>query len=769
MQRCGPGLGAFCLGAAITILAGCATHGGSGGLLPAAPADSTSLGQVANAPAGVGRDLGRRAPRKVVFGLVALRYRHEAELRRLVDELADPASPRYRRFLAQQAFDARFAPSAQDQARVIAALRAGGFTIVRTFPGRATIDVSAPAATAEAYFRTRIHDFDQGRYGTRFANVAPLRVPPAIAPLVRAVELNSMVYARTAATPAQPDTATRDRIRNGDFEQRLEHWHACSPSGWASRVRVFAGKFSALVGTNPKAPSPTHGLRAICQSVRIPNDGVLTAHTFSVANVKQSARNYQEIGLMSASGKVEVVLRKDVVNRPRWKNERWNVGKYAGRRMYAFFGVFTDGRKKTRDSMYVDDVTLIGTIPSPSPSPSVSPSMSPSPTPTSSPTSPPTPVGPGPGQPLTGPRFGPSGGWAPRSIADGFDFPVQHGYDGRGSTAAIVMQGAVNLTDLAQFLSANQTVRTGKFTVQKVNGGPRGGDVTEGTIDVETVESLAPGADVIAYEAPDLSNQSILNAYQTALNDKTVAVVDSTFTECDSVDPAFDDASEADAIAGAAMGMTFVGASGDTGSACYDGSGHGLGPAAPGSDPHFLGVGGNQSTSPAFGSGSCACPIDSSVAWDDHNLQWGGLSGGGVSAHWPLPDYQLGVAGRPASQTKRNVPDIAFPAVDGDLRYAGRNEAIDGTSWSASIATALVAQSIAICGRLGYANPALYAAYASHGEGSIFADVTSGSNKGYTARFPGYSASRGYDNVTGIGMPKGFAFALALCGRQAAR
>ena len=80
------------------------------------------------------------------------------------------------------------------------------------------------------------------------------------------------------------------------------------------------------------------------------------------------------------------------------------------------------------------------------------------------------------------------------------------------------------------------------------------------------------------------------------------------------------------------------------------------------------------------------------------------------------------------------------------------------------IAAALLAESVEICGPLGFVNPAAYALLNKGGEGTAFVDVTSGSNA--FASFTAYSAAAGYDNASGIGMPNGIRFAAAICGKS---
>lgn len=704
------------------VLVACAA---SGGLPPA------------SSPAGPAADRGRRSGNAPVRALVVLRRNHEAELLRLVDALSDPRSPQFRRFLSPQAFVQRFAPAPRDRARVVAALRAGGFAIVAMSPDRTLIEAVAPAAAAERFFSTQIHDFAEGAYGLRYANVRPLHVPVSIAPLVRDVELNSIVYARAALVPQAVPTV--QVIQNGGFEHGVHHWGACGKVT-ISTEHPFQGKHSALIGSLSPASGNPKGFHAICQQVTIPRNATLRVHTYSITNLKQiKGFGYQEIGFMRSPGHVALVLRKALIDVPHWQHQAWSLDSLEGRTLYLFFAVAGQGQKNVYDSMFVDDVNMTGIVPTPTPSTS------------------PTPVGPGPGTPLAGPTFGPSGGWAPRGIADGIDLGVQHGYDGRNTTVGILTNSAVRTGDLAAFLTENAITSVGKVTEVRVGPTSPANDPTEGMLDVETVAALAPSANVVDYELPDFSNTYILSGYQRAIDDNLADVVDASFGECESDDPAFDDAVEQQAINAAAIGMTFVAASGDEGAACYSvvQSTNLNGVQVPASNPHVLGVGGNDSD-PTIGAAN-------PVVWNGNNGFFTGASGGGVSTVWSLPSYQTGLLGA-ASTTNRNAPDISFPAVDDDLRLYGSDETVGGTSWSGAIAASALVESVEVCGRLGWVNPAIYAAYAKLGEGTEFVDVTSGNN--HYAAFPtSYTAAAGYDNASGIGIPKGLSFAAALCGK----
>jgi subtilase family serine protease len=183
---------------------------------------------------------------------------------------------------------------------------------------------------------------------------------------------------------------------------------------------------------------------------------------------------------------------------------------------------------------------------------------------------------------------------------------------------------------------------------------------------------------------------------------------------------------------GNAEGITFVASSGDDGSSSGDGNGV-LWPAV---EPRVLALGGTV--------------LSQSSGKYVRNQAWNG-SGGGVSAIFTIPNYQKGISGK-ASKTQRNVPDLAFPSQFADIYAGGIWLAFGGTSWSSPIYAALQLEVNQIQGsRFGWVNPSVYSLFKTSGYNHFY-DVTEGSNGNYNAK-------KGYDNVTGIGSPKGLGFA----------
>jgi subtilase family serine protease len=191
---------------------------------------------------------------------------------------------------------------------------------------------------------------------------------------------------------------------------------------------------------------------------------------------------------------------------------------------------------------------------------------------------------------------------------------------------------------------------------------------------------------------------------------------------------------------------------------------------AAATDPRTL-----DNTSPP---GQCQNQAQDEVGWIG--------SGGGYSILFPRPDYQNTLppgstyvgssAGAPGPNTNmRGVPDVAYQAGShtGVLVYVtepyppgatstgcgGANPCstgwyvVGGTSAGSPQWAGLIAMADQMAGRdLGFINPALYQIADNPGMyASDFHDVTTGSNQ--TSTIPGYSASQGWDAVTGLGSP----------------
>jgi len=334
--------------------------------------------------------------------------------------------------------------------------------------------------------------------------------------------------------------------------------------------------------------------------------------------------------------------------------------------------------------------------------------------------------------------------------AYGFD-QVQFGYgvkgNGAGQTIAIVDEyNDPDITgDLKAFDSQFNLPAPPSFKVVAQDGSanlpgvdPTGSWEVEESLDVEWAHAMAPGASILLVEANSYSD--LFGAVKFAAGQPGVSVVSmswgggeykgETSTDSDFTTPS-----------GHAP-VTFVAASGDSGTISY-----------PAASPNVLGVGGTWVTLDSNNN------ISSETAWSG--------SGGGVSQYESLPSYQDGVV--PKGTTKRESPDVAYNAGYGVSVYDSYNygtktpwASIGGTSAGAPQWSAIIA--IANQGRALYGLPTLNGPSQTlpllYSASSLdFNDITSGSNKGY-------SAGPGYDMVTGLGSPKADFVVYSLIGQN---
>ncbi len=134
------------------------------------------------------RDLGPAPAASMVRVAVVLNDHNDAELERLTQAQADPASPLYHRFLTPAQYAAYFAPTPGEYAQVVSTLARGGWRITHLFANRTVVDAVAPAPVAERFFRTAIHRVVSPTGEIAYANVRSGVVPAAIGNLVLTVQ-----------------------------------------------------------------------------------------------------------------------------------------------------------------------------------------------------------------------------------------------------------------------------------------------------------------------------------------------------------------------------------------------------------------------------------------------------------------------------------------------------------------------------------------------------------------------------------------------------
>ncbi len=352
----------------------------------------------------------------------------------------------------------------------------------------------------------------------------------------------------------------------------------------------------------------------------------------------------------------------------------------------------------------------------------------------------------------------------------------QRGIDGTGQKIAVVGRSQVNLADIQTF-RANFNLPKNDPQIIQVPGKPVPGytnSFSEAVLDIEWAGSSAPGATILY-----IYSQDIWDAVQYAVDQNLAPVLSYSFSGCEQAYTTGNWLSFDRSIAqqANAQGITWVAASGDAGAAgCetqqLDVAGvSGVWVNVPASFPEVTGVGGTEFSE---GNGSYWSTTNSALsyipetAWND---SWGtgGLAatGGGASSFFTKPSWQTG-PGVPAYDA-RWVPDVAYSASwDHDpilIFETGAYVNTGGTSAATPFFAGILAllnqhvvnSGIAQRPGLGNINPRLY--QMAQTTTGVFHDIVTGSNivpcktgtTGCTSDPYGYSATPGYDPVTGLG------------------
>ncbi|MCY0387093.1 S53 family peptidase [Robbsia sp. Bb-Pol-6] len=336
--------------------------------------------------------------------------------------------------------------------------------------------------------------------------------------------------------------------------------------------------------------------------------------------------------------------------------------------------------------------------------------------------------------------------YTPLELAALYGFPDG---DGSGQCIGIIELGGGYATSDLNTYFTGLGLALPKVVAVSVDGtgnapsdDPNGPD-GEVALDIEIAGALAPKATLAVYFAPN-SDAGFVDALNAAIHDTVnrPSVISLSWGSPESSWTAQSISALDDVLQSAAtLGVTVCVASGDSGSS--DGvADHADHVDFPASSRFALGCGGTRLS----GSGTT---IQAETVWNDGAR--GGAGGGGVSAHFPLPDWQKGLSvtrsgGKSSPLAMRGVPDVAGDA-DPESGYQilvhGQPQVVGGTSAVAPLWAGLIARINA--GRsapLGYLNPRLYA------QPGVCRDVVQGNNGTF-------HASPGWDACTGLGSPDG--------------
>jgi kumamolisin len=311
------------------------------------------------------------------------------------------------------------------------------------------------------------------------------------------------------------------------------------------------------------------------------------------------------------------------------------------------------------------------------------------------------------------------------------------GYDGTGQKIGVVMGAHIHYKWMQTFWQSFGIVRSNPEVIYLMED-----PVTryvESQLDNAWSGAVAPGAEIIGYEGPDSRNTSMVFVYNEAVTraqDDGVSVITNSFAHREDSEPPavrkqYDDAG----LVGAALGITLLAASGDSGQT-----------DTPSCSPWVTGVGGTRLYLDGGGN------VTNEIAWDK--------SGSGITHSFDIPPWQVAVAGNIGNGNKRIVADVSAAASTGSPYWVYYNSAwmlYGGTSFSSPVWAGLIAvvnqyRDENGMAPVGYLNQMLYTTPAVQ---ATFHDITVGATVDF-------SAGPGWDPPTGWGTPDAPAFADAV-------
>ncbi len=358
-------------------------------------------------------------------------------------------------------------------------------------------------------------------------------------------------------------------------------------------------------------------------------------------------------------------------------------------------------------------------------------------------------------------HFATPNGYGPNDITGAYDAATLHnmGMLGDNQTIALYELDGYLPNDIAQYAKM-YNLGTPNLSNVLVDGfsGNAGQNAVEVELDIELLAAMAPHANQLVYEGPN-TPQGMNDTYNKIVTDNRAQVVSISWGLCESsTSPGELQTLDNIFRQGAAQGMSFFAAAGDSGA--YDCADTNLAVDTPADDPYVTAVGG---TTLQINNGS----YGNEIVWSNpHSVSHGpegAGGGGGLSKVYNQPSWQAGPGVKNSySNGYRELPDVTADAdpATGYAMYctvtnAGCNSGgwlvVGGTSGAAPVwsgSAVLINQYLQANGqkRIGYANPTLYMLFNAQQGFPAFHDITAGNNLYYPA-------TAGYDLASGIGSP----------------
>jgi hypothetical protein len=336
---------------------------------------------------------------------------------------------------------------------------------------------------------------------------------------------------------------------------------------------------------------------------------------------------------------------------------------------------------------------------------------------------------------------------------------INAGQNGKGKSIGLFELASHSASDVTAYENCFGLKNPVQTVAVDGGGGAVGGNGTlEADLDIEQAATQAPGASIVAYQAPNGTANGSYDVWNAIVKADAVQAVSSSWGVCEPEAkaagflPSFSTLFEQ----AAAQGQSIFASAGDAGAEDCFTAGSSQTQAEvdyPASDPFVTAVGGTTRTA------------SGDVVWNDCAgkesvtcAAGGGAGGGGLSRYESRPSYEPALASWPSAQSCgpcRDVPDISANAGTRMAVFDNGSWADEGgTSFAAPLLAALVADRDDGCSApTGLFAPSLYSLFKDGAYGTAFNAVSSGNNDLTGSNAGQWSANGGDNLATGIGSP----------------
>jgi hypothetical protein len=189
---------------------------------------------------------------------IGLPLRHSEALTNLLNEIYDPASPRFHRYLSVEQFTGQFGPTEEEYQKAVQFLETNGLTIARSYRNRLLINIDGSVGNIERTFHMALRVYQHPEESRTF--YAPDATPtvPRDIPILEVVGMDNFVLPRPMDLHPEPlkggvrafgTGSLYGNFTSGDLRAAYVPWTDLSGAGQSVGILAFDGYYSNDVVT----------------------------------------------------------------------------------------------------------------------------------------------------------------------------------------------------------------------------------------------------------------------------------------------------------------------------------------------------------------------------------------------------------------------------------------------------------------------------------------------------------------------------------------